>query len=179
MEEELITGYQYSPDNGAYMGVYRFPNNKDKEEIHLPPYTTLVSPPETWPEPMHPVWNGTEWILELDDNLSGIKTPDITDKLDYVKITDLFIEELKSTGQWTARMQEKFDAAAAERAEFRGEGRLKAPVIDPYKIYGNTVYEMPPEFMHGAFSQGKFVNTLTNEISEKIIASGISLNKPE
>lgn len=122
MKEEYITGYQYSPVHNGYIGIYKFPNNKDKEEIHLPPYTTLVPPPEPWPEPEHPVWNGSEWVLVPDEALSGIPIPDMTYKIDYVQIMDEFVEEQKLNGMWTAKMQELYEAAAEERAKFRGYG---------------------------------------------------------
>lgn len=63
--EELITGYQYKA-NGRYNGVYRFPNNKDKEDIHLPPMTTLVAPPpiSELAEGMEHAWDGKSWIQQ-------------------------------------------------------------------------------------------------------------------
>jgi hypothetical protein len=42
--QEFILGYQWSPETKKYMGEYRFPKNKDKDEIYMPPFTTLVKP---------------------------------------------------------------------------------------------------------------------------------------
>lgn len=44
-QPDTVTGYQYSPESGQFIGEYTFPNNKDKEEVHLPPNTTLEAPP--------------------------------------------------------------------------------------------------------------------------------------
>lgn len=41
---EKITGYQWG-DDSRFIGIYTFDNNADKEEIHLPPRTTLEAPP--------------------------------------------------------------------------------------------------------------------------------------
>lgn len=43
--EKMITGYQYG-DDFRFTGPYRFPDNKDKAEVHLPPATTLKEPPK-------------------------------------------------------------------------------------------------------------------------------------
>lgn len=62
-QPDFITGYQYKA-NGRYNGIYRFPNNKDKEEVHLPPMTTLVAPPpiSDLAEGMEHAWDGTQWV---------------------------------------------------------------------------------------------------------------------
>lgn len=59
----LVVGYQFKK-NGRYNGVYIFQNNLDREEIHLPPMTTLVAPPpiETLPEGYEHAWDGAQWI---------------------------------------------------------------------------------------------------------------------
>jgi hypothetical protein len=87
--EEFITGYQYG-DKKEYSGEYHFPNNLDKEKIHLPPNTTLIAPPI--PEAgFFPKWNGEAWELVPDENLSG----NLADKLDYVNLLPEFIQEQK------------------------------------------------------------------------------------
>jgi hypothetical protein len=60
MNEDLITGYQWMA-NKKFGGIYEFPNNKDKEEIHMPPNTTLIAPPLDIPEGKEIYWTGTEW----------------------------------------------------------------------------------------------------------------------
>ena len=67
--QEFITGYYYG-DGGQYRGPFVFPNNLDKEEIHVPPSVTLVEPPEVtgtdWP-----FWDTkTEsWVLKRNPNI--------------------------------------------------------------------------------------------------------------
>lgn len=58
-DEEMITGYQWMV-NGKYGGEYQFPNNKDQEEIHMPPRTTLIKPPEEV-QSKEIYWTGTKW----------------------------------------------------------------------------------------------------------------------
>lgn len=62
-QPKTITGYQYKA-NGRYNGKYVFPNNLDSLEIHLPPMTTLVPPPDisNLAPGMEHSWNGTEWV---------------------------------------------------------------------------------------------------------------------
>lgn len=43
--EQMMTGYQYG-DDGRFIGPYKFPDNKDKAVVHLPPTTTLTEPPK-------------------------------------------------------------------------------------------------------------------------------------
>ena len=57
--ENLITGYQYG-DNKRFSCVYIFPDNLDKDEIHLPPNTTLIAPPDL-SENQDALWDGTMW----------------------------------------------------------------------------------------------------------------------
>ncbi|WP_367846998.1 hypothetical protein [Rhodoferax sp. WC2427] len=42
--EQLVTGYQWGADF-SYIGMYQFPDNMDREPVHLPPNTTLQAPP--------------------------------------------------------------------------------------------------------------------------------------
>lgn len=60
-----VTGYQFSPQTSLFIGEYTFDKNEDKEEIHMPPYTTLVAPP-----PLSPGfvarWTGDAWEIMVD-----------------------------------------------------------------------------------------------------------------
>lgn len=58
---DTVTGYSYMAD-GTYAGEYVFPRNKDKEEIHVPPFTTLVPPPMILAG-KKATWNGLAWAL--------------------------------------------------------------------------------------------------------------------
>jgi hypothetical protein len=59
-----ITGHQWG-DDMRYIGAYEFPNNLDKEEIHLPPRTTLLEPPMGLPVDQEAAWfeRGQRWIV--------------------------------------------------------------------------------------------------------------------
>ena len=59
--ETMIKGYQYK-SNKRFSGEYEFPNNLDKEEIHMPPNTTLVAPPVI-PTGKEALWDGKGWSL--------------------------------------------------------------------------------------------------------------------
>ena len=63
-EAQHITGYQWG-DGGRYIGPYDFPNNTDKEHIHLPPRTTLKEPPADVPAGHMIVWDAghDDWAL--------------------------------------------------------------------------------------------------------------------
>ncbi len=95
--EELILGYQWSPGTGRFMCQYRFPNNKDKDEIHMPPFTTLIEPPET-ERGFIPYWNGTEWSIDVDPEAMP-EHPPIDD---YESLMPDYIDYLKSNDLWTA-----------------------------------------------------------------------------
>ncbi|PRC90978.1 hypothetical protein [Solimicrobium silvestre] len=58
----LITGYQYG-DYGNFIGEYQFEKNRDKEEIHCPPRTTLIPPPTDLPADKETVFDGEKWII--------------------------------------------------------------------------------------------------------------------
>lgn len=119
-QKMMITGYQYSPTTNAFIGEYQFPNNEDKDEIHMPPYTTLDAPPRCqageWP-----TWDGTKWVIAQDTNLSGIKAHGGEDKIDFAAITDDFVAEMKSHGLWSAEHNRRHAAAAKARAAHRAE----------------------------------------------------------
>ena len=59
--ETMIKGYHYK-SNKRFSGDYEFPNNLDKEEIHMPPNTTLVAPPVI-PAGKEALWDGKGWSL--------------------------------------------------------------------------------------------------------------------
>ena len=107
--EEIITGYQYGPINGEFRGIYEFPNNLDKEEIHMPPFTTLVAPPEVQ-EGMVACWNGTEWIVKLDNNISSIKVKPVSDEK-IGELTENFVQHQIEIGLWSDELQQKYDIA--------------------------------------------------------------------
>lgn len=58
----ILTGYQYGDDNG-FIGEYHFENNRDKDDIHLPPRTTLQAPPRPLPVDQEAAWDGAQWII--------------------------------------------------------------------------------------------------------------------
>lgn len=59
-----ITGYQWG-DDLRFIGPYTFDNNGDKEEIHLPPRTTLIEPPQNLPVDQEAAWEAgrSRWIV--------------------------------------------------------------------------------------------------------------------
>jgi hypothetical protein len=67
--ETMIKGYHYK-SNKRFSGDYEFPNNLDKEEIHMPPNTTLVAPP-TIPAGKEALWDGKGWSL-VDEELPPV-----------------------------------------------------------------------------------------------------------
>lgn len=115
--EKFITGYQWSPIDGKFIGEYVFPNNLDKEEIHLPPNTTLEAPP-TAPAGSAAFRNSNGWEIRIDP--SQAKQKPMID--DYLMLMPGFIDQLKSDGLWTAEDEEKrqaaLDAEAKRKADF-------------------------------------------------------------
>jgi hypothetical protein len=108
-----ITGYQYSPKDGKYIGVYVFPNNMDKEEIHLPPFTTLIEPPLSKPD-FELFWINNEWVYK-PAVVSNIVTPPPIG--DYAMLMESFIDELKNSNRWTEEDQRKREAAIIKEAQ--------------------------------------------------------------
>lgn len=58
----MLTGYQFGTNN-QYIGKYEFHNNLDKKEVHLPPNTVLVAPPENLADDKQAQWNGNRWVV--------------------------------------------------------------------------------------------------------------------
>lgn len=112
---ETIKGYQFSPKDGRYIGEYEFPNNLDKEEIHLPPNTVLEPPPVGDYNDVA-YWRGNAWELVIVPN-----DPYVPPIEDYLLITDLFIQYLKDIGRWSDEDQKKRDDAIAAEAQRQKE----------------------------------------------------------
>ena len=114
--QEFILGYQWSPETKKYIGEYRFPNNKDKDEIYMPPFTTLVKPPETEKE-FSAYWNYNEWVINADPDVVSDHPP--ID--DYELLMPDFIEYLKENDLWTEedeiKRQEALDNIERRRIE--------------------------------------------------------------
>jgi hypothetical protein len=94
--EEFIKGYHWSPETKQYMGEYVFPNNGDKEEIHMPPFTTLISPP-ICEKSYSSYWDGNKWNIDVDPN-SVVDHPPIDD---YELVMPDYIDYLKENELWT------------------------------------------------------------------------------
>jgi hypothetical protein len=89
--EELVTGYQYG-DSGKFIGIYKFPNNKDKEEIHVPPFTTLTPPPSNIPKGLSAYFRKGTWELDDDENPhNSIKF----EKVLYSTLLPEYLQDLK------------------------------------------------------------------------------------
>ena len=114
--QEFILGYQWIPETKKYNGEYIFPNNKDKDEIHMPPFTTLVKPPETEKE-FSAYWNYNEWVINADPDVVSDHPP--ID--DYELLMPDFIEYLKEHDLWTEedeiKRQEALDNIERRRIE--------------------------------------------------------------
>lgn len=115
--DHTIVGYQYSPETAKYVGVYQFPNNMDRDDIHLPPFTTLSAPPVAEPG-FAAFWRMGNWVVAADDAVSSTAVPEVTD---YKLITPGFIDWKKSAGMWTEEDEAKLVAAQAEIARETAE----------------------------------------------------------
>ena len=117
MAEKLITGFQYSPVDGAFIGEYQFPNNLDKEEIHMPPNTTLLAPPAEVPFGSVAKWDGKAWVVIAVDQVSSVvhvkalPTDGLEDMLPG--FVDFQIEQ----GFWPASVRAEWEAAVAAKEE--------------------------------------------------------------
>lgn len=106
LNEEYITGYQWSCVNNKFIGEYNFPNNKDKEEIHMPPFTTLKKPP-VYSKGYIPYWNGNDWEVMEDPDV--IKShPPIEN---YEMLRSEYVEYLKSEDLWTEEDELQYSLA--------------------------------------------------------------------
>jgi hypothetical protein len=108
--KKIIDGYMYSSDDGKYLGIYPFPNNLDKEDIHLPPFTTLNEPIIN--EGYEAYFVNGKWdykeVLKEDEFIEGFSDLD-----DYSQLTDGFIKFMKSQNKWTHEMQLKYESDVA------------------------------------------------------------------
>lgn len=100
-----ITGYQYNPDTGRYIGAYTFPRNLDQEAIHLPAFTVLDAPGMA-PAGQTFFRSDDTWVLR--DLGETITHPPIED---YALLREEAIEIMRNQGSWTAADQAALDAA--------------------------------------------------------------------
>jgi hypothetical protein len=120
--EELILGYQWSPVNKEYRGEYRFPNNKDKDEIHIPPFTTLTKPPTT-SKGYTAFWNDDDWIV--------VETPLVHQPIeDYASLRQEFIDYLKEEGSWTDEDEKKYHDSIKEMEDQQNKFREEPNYYD-------------------------------------------------
>jgi sulfur relay (sulfurtransferase) DsrC/TusE family protein len=128
--EEFITGYQWSPDDNKFMGEYKFPNNKDKEDIHLPPFTTLEKPPEVT-DTTSAYWENNNWIIKED--LSKLKTHTEIDN--YEMLMPDYIDWLKSQNLWANDDEKKYSDAQQKKKEREEEEIRKQKEIEESTDY--------------------------------------------
>lgn len=109
----LITGYQYNPETGRYIGPYSFPNNLDQETVHLPPCTVLDAPGIA---PSGKAWYRVEDAWVLRDTANTPTHPPIDN---YAMLRPEAIELMRSQGSWTDADQAALDAARIVQEEAR------------------------------------------------------------
>jgi hypothetical protein len=99
-----ITGYQWGDDN-RFIGTYVFPNNQDKEDIHLPPNTTLIAPPTEYPVGSVPCWNGESWVIKSTVTIQNTEEPILSHAEMMAKIQ----QERKQSETEALRFQEQIE----------------------------------------------------------------------
>ena len=117
MYEQHIIGYQWDPETGKFIGVYVFPNNADKEEVHLPPNTTLEQPPEPLSRSQTAFRRNGSWVLAADPGYLHGRPP-----IDnYSVLDENIVSFLASKGMWDAEDQQNFEAAMAHKQEVEAQ----------------------------------------------------------
>lgn len=117
MSEEMVVGYQFNPVNGEFMGEYRFPNNKDKDSIHVPPNTTLTPPPSESSQGERPFWDGEQWVLKADASVVVIKSNSPVDVSKLGEYDGAYIEGLVNAGVLPASIIGEWESAHAVYVE--------------------------------------------------------------
>jgi len=113
--EQFVKGYQWSPNDNKFMGEYFFIRNKDKEEIHMPPFTTLLVPPVS-EKGYSPYWDGNNWYIDVDPD-AVTEHPPIDD---YTMLMPDYIDFLKQNDLWTDEDEQKrLDAIKQKEDEKR------------------------------------------------------------
>ena len=140
--DEFIKGYQWSPETKEYMGEYVFPNNKDKEEIHIPPFTTLISPP-ICEKGCTSYWNGNEWNIDVDPNVLPPHPP--ID--DYYLLMPDYIEYLKENELWTPEDEIKRQAALQNVENEKLEENRKIEELERNRDYLTELREIRDQLL--------------------------------
>ena len=140
--DEFIKGYQWSPETKEYMGEYVFPNNKDKEEIHIPPFTTLISPP-ICEKGCTSYWNGNEWNIDGDPNVLAPHPP--ID--DYYLLMPDYIEYLKENELWTPEDEIKRQAALQNVENEKLEENRKREELERNRDYLTELREIRDQLL--------------------------------
>ena len=128
--DEFIKGYQWSPETKQYMGEYVFPNNKDKEEIHMPPFTTLISPP-ICEKGYTSYWDGNKWNIDVDPDVLPPHPP--ID--DYYLLMPDYIEYLKENELWTPEDEIKRQEALQDAENKKLEENRKREELERNRDY--------------------------------------------
>lgn len=159
LEEEFITGYQWSPEDFKFIGEYKFPNNKDKEEIHLPPFTTLIKPPEVDKESCA-YWDSEKWIVSIDSSkITAHPTID-----NYELLRPDYIEHLKSNNLWTDEDENQYLLAMTEREENIRLEKEREESIDYWSMFRAVRNSLLQQSDWTQLNDTQ--NTLTNEEKE-------------
>jgi len=110
MNEEHVTAYEYSADNGEYLGTYEVPKCISSGEVHLPKSMTFTPPPTYVADGKVPAWDGDKWV-EIDDpyKLAHPPMPD-----DYSTLNEDFIQWMIKHGLWTADDEDKYQKDKAK-----------------------------------------------------------------
>ena len=140
--DEFIKGYQWSPETKEYMGEYVFPNNKDKEEIHIPPFTTLISPP-ICEKGCTSYWNGNEWNIDVDPNVLPPHPP--ID--DYYLLMPDYIEYLKENELWTPEDEIKRQEALQNVENEKLEENRKREELERNRDYLTELREIRDDLL--------------------------------
>ena len=110
MNEEYVTAYEYSADNGEYLGTYEVPKCISSGDVHLPKSMTFTPPPTDVDDAKVPAWDGDKWV-EIDDP-HQLNRPPMPD--DYWYLEEDFVNWMISNGLWTAYDEDKYQKDKAK-----------------------------------------------------------------
>ncbi len=122
-QPDFVVCWLYNEDTGELIEKYRIPNNKDKADVHLPPFATLKKPPEH-EKGFKPFFINDRWELRPKEEAKPFKPPEDEHNLKVER--PILQKVLVKDPEDPSKIVEKFDWVQTQMTPENEEARAVA-----------------------------------------------------